>query len=412
MSTSSQNKSNRIGLSTMFFLHGVICGLWFTQIPYIQEKLNLTNTQLSMALLSMALGSFPGLALSTKLVPSFGSKKCIVVIISIFLCVLPIILFSPSYPFLIIAVGVFGFVIGAGDVALNSRASLIESQYGHSIMSSFHAFWSISGLIAAGIAKLAFSFGWSVNVFVPLVCGALFILAVHGFIRMKSYGKSVEIPAKPSEKGPLIVFPKGSLIVVSVIVVFAFISEGAVYDWGTLYLSKVRKLDLGTAALGFGGFSFLMAVGRMFGDRITRKIGHAKNVAISSFFAAVTMSIAVLSPNSYVSLICIALTGIGMANIVPVLFSIAGNSPDMDSVAGIASVSMVGYGAFMIGPPFMGMVADRFSLSVTMGAILVFSVGIAIVSAFFLKTSAISSRESVCDLADGHEPIERILKVL
>ncbi len=407
MITLSLNRSNRIGLSMIFFLHGIISGLWFTQIPYMQEKLSLSNTQLSLALLASALGSFPGLALSSKIVPAFGSKKSIVVMITLFLCMLPIILSSQSYPIFLAAMACFGFVIGAGDVALNSRASLIENQYGLSIMSSFHAFWSISGLIAAAIAKGAFSLGWSAQIFIPLVCGALFFLALTGFILMKPYSSAVEIPAKSEEKGPLIVFPRGSLIVVSIIVVLAFISEGAVYDWGTLYLHKVRQLDVGTAALGFGGFSFLMAVGRLFGDRITRKIGHTKNVAISSILAAVTMSIAVVSPNGMISLICIALTGIGMANIVPVLFSMAGNSGDMDSVAGIASVTMVGYGAFMFGPPFMGMVADHFSLSVTMGCIMIFSVIIAILSAFFLNGSAIAPRTAELDVSDGHEPIER-----
>ncbi len=384
-------KANRVGVSLVFLIHGLVTGLWCSHIPWIQGRLAVNNGQFSLALLAGTLGAFPGLFFSGALTRRFGSRTLILVTMTAYCVVLPLLFFAPGIGALSALLAANGLFLGSMDVSMNTRASSTEKACGKSIMSNIHAFWSFAGLVAAGLAKAAFSLGLPTNVFILVSAALLLCLGFFAVSLMKplpddSVGIRQKSPAGAvGSKQKIFMFPKGPLVVVAAITTLAFISEGAIYDWGALFLNKVRRLDVGTAALGYGGFSFLMALGRGFGDSVTRRLGQKKTVALSSVFAACSLAMAVLIPVPALSLAFVALTGLGMANIVPILFSIAGKSAAMPVGMGISSVSTVAYAGFMIGPPLMGFVADRGTLALSMVLILSLSIVIAAASLLLLK---------------------------
>ncbi len=63
--------------------------------------------------------------------------------------------------------------------------------------------------------------------------------------------------------------------------------------------------------------------------------------------------------------------GLGLANIVPVLFTAAGKTPGVAPGMGIAAVASVGYFGFLLGPPLIGFVARATSLTVGLGLVAV-----------------------------------------
>lgn len=401
---SDPRTSNRLGLSTVFLLHGLINGLWFAHIPWLQERLAISKVDLSFAILAGTLGSLPGLLLAGRLAERIGTRRLITITGIGFCIMLPVIMASPSLVFLAIALGINGLFLGAMDVSINARASEVEIAYGRSIMSSFHAFWSFAGLGAAGIAKLIQLAGFDVRLFMvgaTLVFLAATLWAISRMVNLSPAPASVAAPAAAPAARRLVILPVGALIPVALLVLMAFVSEGAVYDWGALFLKQDRGLDNGTAALGYGGFSLLMAIGRFLGDALVRRIGQSRTIIWSSALAALCMAAAVIVPIPMVSLACLALTGLGMANIVPILFSVAGKSKAMPAGQGIAAVSMTGYAGFLAGPPLMGFVAESAGLSFSMGIILSFSLIIALSAGFLLRPALASARDALAAKADA-----------
>ncbi len=147
-------KQNRIGVSIIFLVCGLINGIWFSNLPYIQNKLDISYTLLSLALLSGTIGSLISLFFAGYLIDKFGSKRIITITSVGFSLMLAFLFWAPSYILLVIVLILNGLTVGTLDVAMNTRAVEVEEGYGKSIMASFHAFFSIAGFLAAGGVKL------------------------------------------------------------------------------------------------------------------------------------------------------------------------------------------------------------------------------------------------------------------
>lgn len=383
MNITNKLKSNRIGVSFIFLVCGLTNGVLFSNLPYLQDKLSMDYSQISLALLAGTLGSFPTLFFSGFFIDKFGSKR-VISLTSIAYCIVLYFLFwAPSIALLTLFLFINGVVVGFLDVAMNSRAVEIEEGYGKSIMSSFHAFYSLAGFIAAGGTKLAKMYRMPVSKFVLIIVLILLLFCIYALYMTRSLNAEKKDKGK---KNPLITLPKGILIGLSILVFLAFISEGAIGDWAAVFLNKEQGLDSGTAALGYGLFSIFMALGRLVGDGVTRKIGQLNTLRFSSLFSALALFIAIVIPSPLLSLFFIGLMGLGMANIVPILFSAAGNSGIMSPSRGIASVSMIGYAGFILGPPLMGFIGDLILLRFALLIIVFFSIVIALSSGFFFKS--------------------------
>ena len=141
------------------------------------------------------------------------------------------------------------------------------------------------------------------------------------------------------------------------------VAEGAMYDWSALFLQQERHADAATGALAFAVFSAAMAFGRLCGDRVREAIAPVALLRASGALAAVGMALAILVASPWAGLAGFALVGLGLANVVPVLFVAAGQLPDVRAASGVAAASAIGYLGFMVGPPLIGALARWTSLS-------------------------------------------------
>lgn len=388
MNIKKELRNNRIGISIVFLIAGLANGLFFSNLPYFQDKLEVSYSLISMALLSATFGSIPSLFFAGYLIDRFGSRVVISITSIGYSIILALLFLAPNYYTLLLFLFINGFCVGFLDVAMNSRAVKVEENYGKSIMSSFHAFYSIAGFIAAGWTKIALNAEMDYSLFIGISSLLLVFLSLLSIRRLSPVdGVDIVENGSSKEKRSLITLPKGLLIGIAALVFLAFISEGAIGDWSALFLNKEQGLDKSTASLGFGLFNIFMAIGRTFGDYITRKLGKLNTLRVSGAYSALALLAAIFTPSPWLSLVFIGLLGIGMANIVPVLFSAAGNSGIMSPSKGIASVSMIGYLGFIIGPPLLGFIGDLILLRYAFLIIVFFSLVISFSSGFFLKRS-------------------------
>ena len=207
------------------------------------------------------------------------------------------------------------------------------------------------------------------------------------------------MPAQPAEAKQPLSLPRGPLLLLGVLASMGLIAEGAMYDWSVLFMKQERDSVASTAALAYASFSGAMAAGRFGGDWVRARLSGPVLMRASGVLAAAGMALALAVPSATVALVGFALVGLGLSNVVPVLFSAASQVPGVSSAHGIAAVSGVGYLGMMAGPPLIGLVAEHSSL--THGLLVVVVLLLIVLTADFLASNwrlllILVSRVAIC----------------
>jgi MFS family permease len=145
-------------------------------------------------------------------------------------------------------------------------------------------------------------------------------------------------------------------------------AEGAMGDWAAVFLREYRRAGMDGAATGFAGFSLAMAAGRFAGDWVRRRWGAPILLRAGGLAAAVGMMTALTMPGLALSVLGFTLFGLGLANVIPILFGAAGRAQGMTPGLGIAAVATTGYAGLLAGPPLIGMTAELVGLRLALVA--------------------------------------------
>ena len=356
----------------VFVANGLGIGSWAAAIPRLKADLALSDAGLSVALMAFAAGAI----VPTLLMGLFGhrlrSGPASVIAGFGFAAALAALGFARSLETLSVATFVAGAMQGAMDIAMNANASDIERRWGRPIMSSFHAAFSFGG--AAG-ALLGGWLGGSGTVW-GLVGPALLVLLLAAvaapFLAGEGRGFGSAGFAAPSRR----LLPLAALAFIS------FGTEGAVGDWSGTYLAR-SGVSPGFAAAGYVAFSLLMIIGRIVGDGIVAAAGPRATVGLGALIAGTGLAISAASPGLAGGVLGFGLVGAGLANVVPVLFSVAGRTGSSSAV-GIASAATSGYAGLLIGPVVIGAVASAADLR----SAIVMLAGVALIVAAFASSRA------------------------
>ncbi len=359
---STRDRQARIAVAIIFFVNGTIFSSWIPFIPLVKDKFALSEGQLGLMLLCITFGALIALPLTGWIISRTGSSKLIRFSALGDCIILPFMVFSPNIYLTMFALSIFGLCNGMIDVSMNSQAVEIEKRFGRPIMSSFHAMFSLGGLVGAGMASLMLGLGVTPIQYVGYISGLMliiFIIAQFYFLPNK------ETIVPQSENEHKWTFPKGNLLFLGIIALLVLMSEGAMADWSAVYMMDVMKTDIAVAAIAYAAFSLTMTIVRFLGDFLTARLGPTLITRLGGAISASGLIIVVLSPWNWLVIIGFSLVGIGVANAVPVIFSAAGNTTKASPGVGIAAVSTAGYMGFLAGPPLIGFVAEISSLSIS-----------------------------------------------
>lgn len=355
---------NRLAVNIFFFVNGFLYANWVSRIPRIQEIYALDNSMLGIMLLCISIGALLAMPLAGYLIARYGSHRITAICAVLFIASIPLIPLASN----LITLGAIFFFMGSftgmKDVAMNAQAVLVEKEYKRPIMSSFHAIFSAGMMIGAGTGALYTRF--QIDLFPHLFSGVLLcILPVIWGIRNLIPDEVIE--ADSGEGG--LRLPSKALLGIGLIAFCCMLGEGAMADWTTNYLEKIVKASPSLAPLGLAAFSMAMMLGRFVGDRLRANWGDGKLLINSSLIAllGIGLSIGILSP--YTAILGFFLVGLGLATIVPIAFSTAGNMPGVKPGVGISMVTTIGYSGFLFGPPIIGFLADWQNLRIALGLI-------------------------------------------
>ena len=362
-------RTSRLAVGAMFFINGAAVATWASRIPAIQDKLQLGTGPLGIALLSMGIGALIAMSVAGAMASSIGSRPVIIWTMYLSCLVLVLPAFAPNLLFLCLSIVLLGVFLGSLDVAMNAHAVAVEKLHGSSIMSSFHALFSIGGIFGAFVGA---SFAWlKLGLEAHFISSAIFLCLLGSIMQRWLLPASVDAThAKVSNSVHLETLQcmLGSPLIFSIGVIMCccFLVEGAIGDWSGVYLRRVLLTDAGFAALGYAAFSISMCCGRLTGDFLIGRFGRLHVVRIGSLIAIAGLSLVLSVPIPIFALVGFTLIGVGVANIVPIGFTAAGNASDVEPSKGIATVSLMGYVGLLAGPPFIGFAAEVLTLKVAL----------------------------------------------
>ncbi len=348
-------RQGRISVSAFFLLNGCILGSWVPQIPLLLPRHGITESELGLLILGMGLGAMAAMCLSGRLTARYGSRKLVWITAICCALTLPAAVLAPGIATLAVAMAAMGASVAMMDVATNANAYELEQATGRAILSSTHGFWSVGGFLGGalggpGIAVLGHGgHGLMVSVL------SLVVVAI-GWSRLA--GAPVEADVEASETGPGMWRQGWTIYLIGVMALLAFVPESAVLDWSALYLLSDHGAGVAVSGMAFALFSACMAAMRFCGDAVRNRVGAVPLLRVSAGIAAVGMTLAALAPSTGVALAGFALAGVGLANLVPILFSAAGRQGGANPGAAIAAVSFIGYGGMLIAPTVIGVMAE------------------------------------------------------
>ncbi len=367
----------RTASGAMFLVNGFIMGSWAPQIPLLLPRHQITESTLGLLILMLGVGAVGAMALSGGLIARHGSRPVLRIFALATSLTLAGVVLAPNLWVVTPAMVIMGALIGCMDVAMNANAVELERRMGRAIMSSSHGFWSLGGFLGGSIG------GWIIAqigaeghalVTAGLSLGAV-LLAIPYLL-----GDAAK-PVLHTGSGRAQRWPRGAAIyILGGMTLLSMIPEGAVLDWAALYLQKEHGTGVSTAGLAFALFSATMAIMRFAGDAIRNRFGAVQTLRISGLIAAAGLMGAALSPNATLVIACFTFAGLGVANMVPVMFSAAGNFPGLSAGMGITTVTMLGYSGILIAPSSIGFIAEYIGFRVTFGALALLLIAVAMMA--------------------------------
>jgi predicted MFS family arabinose efflux permease len=307
------------------------------------------------------------------LVSRFGSRRVVGTTALLLSLSLLTPALAPNLFLLMAALMLLGAANGGLDVSMNAQAVEVERGYGRPIMSSFHAAWSFGGLAGAALGGLLASLGVG-----PLPhFSAVAVLSAIAFVG--AYRALLPSHADASEEGaPAFARPTRVLLGLGIISFCVLLGEGAMGDWSAVYLDNTLGTGPGFAAAGYAAFSLSMAFGRLFGDRFTERLGPATLVRSCGALAAVGLGTALAVGQPLVALVGFACAGAGFSIVFPAALSAAGRTEGMATGPALAAVSTTAYTGFLVGPPFIGFLAELTGLGQALYLVVALSVAIVV----------------------------------
>ena len=320
----------RLAMLGVFLANGLGIGSWAAAIPRIKADLALSDAGLSFALLAFAAGGIVAMPLMGLLaiVCGAGWRRSLPVLLLRRLLrrsVLP-----DRWRCLSATAFLAGMTSGVMDVAMNANASDVERRSGRPIMSSFHAAFSLGGAAGAVLG------GWLGETDRLGSRGSRFALvAACRASRLRFWCVKAAVSAARD-----FAVPSRRLLPLAVLSFVLMATEGSVGDWSGTYLAR-SGVDPGATAAAYAAFSLLMITGRIVGDGIVGAAGSRATVGFGALLAGAGLAISAAWPGLAGGIVGFGLVGAGLANVVPVLFSVAGRIGSSPAV-GVASAATVG----------------------------------------------------------------------
>jgi fucose permease len=354
-------KRARYATMAIFFIAGMMYASWGVHVPTVRDKFALSPGMLSFALLAVAGGSICAMLTNASWIARVGTRNACLAGGCGMMISGSLILVTPYYWLLLVVLALFGFGMATLDVAMNAEASAVEEALERPIMSSLHGMFSVGGMAGAAAGGALLAHGLAPAAHLALAAAVSLVVLLVSLPAVLPHVPHHDEHAKASSSNR---WRSGALWALGGMALIALIAEGAMYDWATVYMRDVVGATPSVSSAAYAAFSGGMAAGRFGGDAVRARFGAPQLVFGSAGLAFVGMVMGLVVPNTLVTMTGFTLMGLGLANMMPVLFAAGARVQGVTAAEGLAHVAGLAYFGLLFGPVLIGGVAQISNLPI------------------------------------------------
>ncbi|PFH88443.1 MFS transporter [Bacillus sp. AFS088145] len=365
---SRQIKLWRVAIYFIFALTGFAFASWVSRTPAIRDALGSTTAEMGVIIFGLSVGSIIGLTSASMLIAQRGGRFVMVFGLSVVSIGLLIVGISGSWLtnniMVFLGLVIFGFGQGICDVAMNVEGTAVEKAAKKSLLTGFHATFSLGTLLGALVGSTMTKSGISVPIHLSLTSLVIVVtvLYLYRFIPANSGKEFAGDAVKVNRtKEYMSVWKERRTVMIGIIVLGMAFVEGSANDWLPLIMVDGYNVTPAMGSIAYGIFVGSMTFGRAIGDKILDRFGRVIILRASAILAVVGLIIVIMSHSFEVATIGIVFWGLGAAFGFPVGLFAAGDDPHRVA-ARVSAVSTAGYLAFLVGPPFLGIIGEHIGL--------------------------------------------------
>ncbi|KMS68050.1 transporter [Streptomyces viridochromogenes] len=391
-------RRGRASLAFSFFAQGVAFALLVTRIPAIQDRYGVSDGLLPVFLAAVPILAGVGSVTTERLVKRIPPSRLLRWSQPVVLLALLGVGAGERMVELGLALAVFGLAVGVLDASMNMLGVRLQRSYGRSIMLSFHAVYSLGGIVGASLAWVGAHWDLALVVsYLPVVV-VLLPAALVGSRWYVDGGGGADVVAEEAAAGASVSFKV--LLPLCLVMTFAYIGDSTVSNWSAKYLQDVLGSSEQLATVPYNVYMVTTLLGRAIGDFGVRKFGAVAVVRMGALVAAGGFAVVAGAPGAWVGMLGFTLLGLGLCVLVPQTFAAAGRLASEKygpgaSDAAIARLNVFNYVGFLIGSPLVGALGDAWSYR---GAMLVPMVLVLVTLVYARSFAAQPDR-----YGDGHE---------
>lgn len=362
----------RNAVFVLFFVSGLGLASWVSRIPTVRDGLQLRTDEVGVLIFGLSAGSVIGLVSASWLLAFCGARRAMV--LSVTMSALGLVtvgaaaslwgLFAVAFAGLVLV----GFGLGSLDVMMNVAGAAVERELGVTLMPLLHACFSlgtvVGALLGAAAATLGLAVGWHLGLIAAVALAAAAI-AVRFVPLRHALGDPDPVAPRPTGRermrATLAVWRDPGILLIGVIVLGMTFAEGSASDWLALAVVDGHGQSDATGALVFGVFVAAMTVGRVLGGPVLDRFGRVPVLRACSALGVAGLLLVILAPAPGLLLAGTVLWGLGASLGFPVGMSAAADDGP-NAAARVSVVAMIGYFAFLVGPPALGLLGERWGI--------------------------------------------------
>ncbi|CAN5374268.1 MFS transporter [soil metagenome] len=361
----------RNAVFVIFTLSGLSVASWVARLPAVRDQLHLDTGAVGLLILGLSVGAILGLVVAPQLIARLGPRRAIVLSLTLNgiglagVGISAVVLPEPAVATLFLAV--LGFGNGSLDVTMNVEGAAAERAIGRTLLPLMHAFFSLGtvlgALIGATASALSIPVSWHLTAMAMLIAlaGVAVVRFIPHEVDVEDPSTSATTPFTTRVKEAMGVWADGRLLLIGLIMLGMAFAEGSANDWIALATVDGHHQDNTTGALMFGVFVVAMTLGRVAGGPILDRLGRVPVLRWSALIGAIGLLLFILTPALWSAVLGSALWGIGASLGFPVGISAASDDPTT-AAARVSAVAIIGYVAFLAGPPLLGFLGQHFGI--------------------------------------------------
>jgi MFS family permease len=365
----------------IFLLIGIAQAAWAPLVPFAKARVHANDQQFGLLLLCFGLGSIVSMPAMGALAGRFGCKQLIQITGAGVAFSLLCVALAPSAWVLAVSLILFGGFIGSTDVVMNVQALLVEKSSGETLMPTFHAFYSV-GTIAGAVLM-----GGLLWVSLPPRVASTLVFAVLLLLLLLARGGLLPYGKEPGKGSAAFAWPSVHIGLLGLLAFLTMLAEGSMLDWSALFLVDKIAVRASHAGIGYAAFSVAMTLSRLMGSRLINGLGRKRLLVVGGLLATSGFGIAAFAQSAAVAVAGFALIGIGIANLVPLFFSMAAEGEGNLGV-NVAFVTTLGYAGILLGPAWIGFVVHSRGFVVAFSEVALLLVAVSLLSVFAVRRRA------------------------